>query len=45
MSLTPNATQQAQETGGARHERSLFPIACMHLQAMLRRGLGQWDTA
>ena len=27
----PNARHQAQETVGARHERRLFPVACMPL--------------
>src|SRR5919198_325347 len=31
--LAPNATHQARGTAGARHERTLFPVACMRLLA------------
>ena len=34
LPLTPNATLQARGIAGARHERTLFPVA---LQALVRR--------
>ena len=37
----PNATLQARGMAGARHERTLFPVA---LQALVRRGRGRDGT-